>query len=56
MNGAGNSVNRHPLTTACVGALAPRVRKCTGECNRNKSVGQFLGTSTVCIRCARRSA
>lgn len=30
-------------------------RKCTGSCNRNRSVGQFKGDSTVCIRCTRRA-
>lgn len=31
------------------------MRTCTGECRRQRSVGQFSAGSTVCIRCARRA-
>ncbi len=37
----------------CVGAYTP-MRQCKGECKKRKSIGQFLGASTLCIRCARR--
>ena len=37
-----------------VGGYMP-MRKCAGECNRRRSVGQFAAGSTVCIRCARRA-
>jgi hypothetical protein len=30
------------------------MRTCTGKCRRQRSVGQFVGGSTVCMRCARR--
>jgi hypothetical protein len=36
------------------GAYQP-MRKCTGACNRRRSLGQFVGQSTVCIRCVRRA-
>lgn len=31
------------------------MRTCTGECRRQRSVGQFAAGSTVCIRCTRRA-
>lgn len=31
------------------------MRKCTGACGLHRSVGQFVGGSTVCLRCARRA-
>jgi hypothetical protein len=30
------------------------MRKCVGACNRSRSVGQFKGDSSVCIRCVAR--
>jgi hypothetical protein len=30
------------------------MRSCTGGCKRRRSLGQFKGDSTVCIRCAPR--
>jgi hypothetical protein len=32
------------------------MRTCTGECRRQRSVGQFRAGSTVCMRCTRRQA
>ena len=40
---------------SCVGAYSP-MRYCTGGCKKRKSIGQFVGLSTVCIRCVRRAA
>jgi len=31
-------------------------RTCTGMCKRRRSIGQFVGDSSVCIRCARRAS
>jgi hypothetical protein len=31
------------------------IRTCTGECRRQRSIGQFAAGSTVCMRCVRRS-
>lgn len=31
------------------------MRMCAGPCKRRRSIGQFVGASNVCIRCARRS-
>lgn len=48
---------RHHLaiqTESRAGYYSP-MRKCAGECNRKRSIGQFVGASTVCIRCARRA-
>lgn len=38
-----------------VGCYSP-MRACTGGCKRRRSIGQFEGESTVCIRCQRRSS
>lgn len=31
------------------------MRTCTGECRRQRSIGQYAAGSTVCIRCKRRA-
>lgn len=31
------------------------MRVCTGTCRQRRSIGQFVGDSTVCLRCARRA-
>jgi hypothetical protein len=36
-------------------AIYSAQRNCTGECRRRKSITQFIGASTVCIRCTRRA-
>lgn len=50
MNGAGTSYT--PLPSSPVGNTA--MRQCTGGCRKRRSIGQFVGKSTVCIRCVRR--
>lgn len=37
-----------------VGGYSP-MRHCRGECKRRRSITQFVGSSDVCIRCARRA-
>lgn len=32
------------------------MRNCTGSCKRRRSITQFIGDSTMCIRCTRRTA
>ena len=55
MNGAGKTAARNTARAPYAPAYTP-MRKCTGVCRRRKSIGQFKGDSTVCIRCARRAA
>lgn len=52
MNGSGTSRNIHASPSV---ATYSAMRSCTGGCGKRKSIGQFLGASTVCIRCARRA-
>lgn len=53
MNGSGTSQHLKASEKQSTGLRAV-TRKCTGECNRLRSVAQFKGDSTVCIRCENR--
>jgi len=52
----GATMGRHAAIQreSPVGAYSP-MRNCQGPCRRRRSHMQFTGTSTVCIRCARRT-
>lgn len=41
-------------TESRVGGFMP-MRMCAGPCKRRRSIGQFVGNSVLCLRCARRS-
>lgn len=40
-------------THAAAAPYTLRMRKCSGPCNRTRSVGQFVGEDTMCLRCRR---
>lgn len=52
MNGAGTS---RDLNQRMSTGLTSARRRCTGGCNFMRSIAQFKGNSTVCIRCTRRT-
>lgn len=54
MNGSGTTRPAPDRNQVNVGIYTP-MRRCTGGFNRKRSCGQFIGDSTVCIRCARRT-
>lgn len=47
-------IHRAIKEESSAGSYQP-MRACTGGCKRRRSLGQFVGASTVCLRCARRA-